>query len=58
MTTLERSLPLSPHEHHLGFWLPARTPAPTSSSEWQDQLQLLRDLIRDTSATVEHRHAI
>ncbi|MCE8515197.1 hypothetical protein KBY31_00620 [Ruegeria pomeroyi] len=46
MTTLERSLPLSPHEHHLGFWLPARTPAPVDSAEWQAQLRLLRDVIR------------
>ncbi|MFG6581314.1 hypothetical protein ACGYK1_18145 [Sulfitobacter sp. 1A13191] len=46
MTTLERSLPLSPHEHHLGFWLPARTPAPVDSAEWQAQLRLLRDIIR------------
>ena len=46
MTTLERSLPLSPHEHHLGFWLPARTPAPAGSAEWQAQLRLLRDVIR------------
>lgn len=58
MTTLERSLPLSPHEHHLGFWLPARTPAPLGSVEWRDQLRLLRDLIRETSANVENRHAI
>jgi len=48
MTTLERSLPLSPHEHHLGFWLPARTPAPADSAEWQVQLRLLRDVIRQT----------
>jgi DNA-binding MarR family transcriptional regulator len=46
MTKLERSLPLSPHEHHLGFWLPARTPAPADSGEWQVQLRLLRDAIR------------
>ncbi|MYI69216.1 MAG: hypothetical protein F4103_10935 [Boseongicola sp. SB0673_bin_14] len=46
MATLERSLPLSPHEHHLGFWLPARTPAPAGSAEWQAQLRLLRDVIR------------
>lgn len=58
MTTLERSLPLSPHEHHLGFWLPARTPAPLGSAEWQDQLQLLRELIRETSENAEHRHAV
>lgn len=58
MTTLERSLPLFPHEHHLGFWLPARTPAPVGSAEWQDQLQSLRDLIRETSANAEHRHAV
>ncbi|GHF08239.1 hypothetical protein GCM10016455_31600 [Aliiroseovarius zhejiangensis] len=45
MTTLERSLPLSPHEHHLGFWLPARTPAPMGSAEWQAQLRRLRDVI-------------
>jgi hypothetical protein len=46
MTTLERSLPLSPHEHHLGFWLPARTPAPVNSAEWQAHLRVLRDVIR------------
>lgn len=46
MTTLERSLPLSPHERHLGFWLPARTPAPVGSAEWQAQLRVLRDIIR------------
>ena len=46
MTTLERSLPLSPHEHHLGFWLPARTPAPAGSAEWQAQLRRMRDVIR------------
>jgi hypothetical protein len=45
MATLERSLPLSPHEHHLGFWLPARTPAPVDSAEWQAQLRLLRYVI-------------
>jgi hypothetical protein len=45
MTTLERSLPLSPHEHHLGFWLPARTPAPAGSAQWQVQLRRLRDVI-------------
>ncbi|WP_294607146.1 helix-turn-helix domain-containing protein [uncultured Roseovarius sp.] len=58
MTTLERSLPLSPHEHHLGFWLPARTPAPAGSAEWRDQLLLLRDLIRKVPEIVEHRHAV
>ena len=58
MTTLERSLPLSPHKHHLGFWLPTRTPAPVDSAEWQDQLHLLRDLIRETSENAEHRHAV
>ncbi|WP_109313701.1 helix-turn-helix domain-containing protein [Ruegeria sp. AU67] len=58
MTTLERSLPLSPHKHHQGFWLPARTPAQLGSAEWQDQLQLLRELIRETSENVEHRHAV
>ncbi|MEZ5716539.1 MAG: helix-turn-helix domain-containing protein [Paracoccaceae bacterium] len=57
-TTLERSLPLSPHEHHLGFWLPARTPAPLGSADWHDQLQLLRELIRETSENEEHRHAV
>ena len=58
MTTLERSLSMTPHEHHLGFWLPARTPAPLGSAEWQDQLQLLRDLIRKTSENAEHRNAV
>ncbi|MFN3208741.1 MAG: helix-turn-helix domain-containing protein [Roseovarius sp.] len=58
MTTLERSLPLSPHEHHLGFWLPARTPAPVGSSEWRDQLFVLRNLIRNASEIAEHRHAV
>lgn len=58
MTTLERSLALSPHKHHLGFWLPARTPATLGSAEWQDQLQLLRELIRETFENAEHRHAI
>lgn len=48
MTTLERSLHLSPHEHHLGFWLPARTPAPVGSREWQTQLRLLRCVIRQS----------
>lgn len=46
MTSLERSLPLPPHEHHLGFWLPARTPVPVDSAEWQAQMRLLRDVIR------------
>ena len=58
MTTLERSLPMSPHEHHLGFWLPARTPAPAGSAEWQAQLHLMRELIRETSENPEHRHAV
>ncbi|WP_299207915.1 helix-turn-helix domain-containing protein [uncultured Tateyamaria sp.] len=58
MTTLERSMSMSPHEHHLGYWLPARTPAPLGSAEWQDQLQLLRDLIRETSENAEHCHAV
>ncbi|WP_120632301.1 helix-turn-helix domain-containing protein [Ruegeria sp. EL01] len=58
MTTLERSLPQSPHEHHLGYWLPARTPAPLGCAEWQDQLQLLRDLIRETSENAEHCHVV
>lgn len=46
MTTLERSLPPTPHEHHMRFWLPARTPAPVDSAEWQAQLRRLRDVIR------------
>lgn len=58
MTTLERSLPLSPHEHHLGFRLPARTPASVGSTEWRDQLDFLRNLIRETSENAEHRHAV
>ncbi|SEK39825.1 Helix-turn-helix domain-containing protein [Roseivivax marinus] len=58
MTSLERSLPLSPHGHHLGFWLPARTPAPMGSPEWQEQLHTLRDLIRATSHETEHRYAV
>ncbi len=45
MTTLERSLPLSAHGRHLGFWLPDRTPAPEGSKEWQVQLRFLRDCI-------------
>ena len=45
MTTLERSLPLSSQAGKLGFWLPARTPASADSSEWQQQLRLLRDVI-------------
>ncbi|MFV0359174.1 helix-turn-helix domain-containing protein [Tropicimonas sp.] len=58
ITTLERSLPLSPHRHHLGFWLPARTPAPAGSAEWREQLRMLRELIRETPADAEHRHAV
>ena len=46
MTTLERSLPIVPHGRHLGFWLPAQIPAPAGSAEWQAQLRLLRDAIR------------
>ncbi len=58
MTTLERSLPLSQHEHHLGFWLPDRTPAPVGSAEWGEQLHSLRELIRENSHIAEHRHAV
>lgn len=58
MTTLERSLPLSPHEHHVGYWLPARTPAPVGSPEWQCQLQLLKEMIRNTPISVERRYAV
>jgi DNA-binding MarR family transcriptional regulator len=58
MATLERSLPLSPHERHLGFWLPARTPAPEGSAEWQQQLRKLRDLIRETPSNAERRLAV
>ncbi len=45
MMTLERSLSMSSHTGKLGFWLPARTPAPADSSEWQQQLRFLRNLI-------------
>ncbi|WP_343503548.1 MULTISPECIES: helix-turn-helix domain-containing protein [Roseobacteraceae] len=58
MTSLERSLPLSPHEHHLGFWLPDRTPAPEGSPAWKEQLRLLRELIREKSDDKAHRHAV
>ncbi|MFD3190106.1 helix-turn-helix domain-containing protein [Sedimentitalea sp. HM32M-2] len=58
MTTLERSLPLSPHEHHLGFWLPARTPAKAGSAEWEHQLSWLRDLIHQASKVEEPSRAI
>lgn len=58
MTTLDRSLPLSPHEHHVGYWLPARTPAPADSSEWSDQLHLLRELIRNAPTCVERHYAV
>lgn len=33
MGALERNLSVSPHGQHVGFWLPARTPAPRDSSE-------------------------
>ncbi|MCC5993086.1 MAG: hypothetical protein JJT99_11230 [Rhodobacteraceae bacterium] len=56
MTTLEHSLPLSPHEHHLGYWLPARTPAPVGSAEWQAQLRLLRNVIRQAQDADASRH--
>ncbi|MEJ6393850.1 helix-turn-helix domain-containing protein [Gymnodinialimonas sp. 2305UL16-5] len=58
MTTLERSLQLSPHEHHVGYWLPARTPAPADSAAWREQLQLLRELIRDKPTCAERNYAV
>ncbi|KIN65544.1 HTH 36 domain containing protein [Sulfitobacter noctilucae] len=62
MATLERSLPLSPHGHHLGFWLPGRIPAPAASAEWQAQLRILRNLIRQAQESApiigERKHAV
>ncbi|WP_282092815.1 helix-turn-helix domain-containing protein [Epibacterium ulvae] len=57
MQTLERSLPLSPHKHHLGFWLPARTPAPMGSAEWQSQLRSVRAAIAEAQSVGERRLA-
>ena len=58
MPSLERSLPLSPHKHHLGFWLPDRTPAPEGSDAWGEQLRLLRKLIREKSDDKAHCYAV
>lgn len=58
MTTLERSLPMSAHEQHMGFWVPARTPAPRNSIEWKNQLHLLQDLIRNTSGDLERQNVL
>lgn len=57
LPTLERSLTLSPHKHHLGFWLPARTPAPIGSAEWQSQLRFVRAEIAETQSVGERRLA-
>ncbi|AXT35610.1 helix-turn-helix domain-containing protein [Phaeobacter sp. LSS9] len=57
LPTLERSLPLSPHKHHLGFWLPARTPAPMGSAEWQSQLRFVRAAIAEAQTVGERRLA-
>lgn len=57
MPALERILPLSPHKQHLGYWLPARTPAPQGSAEWQSQLRFLRDAIASVQSQAERRYA-
>ena len=57
MPTLERSLPLSPHKHHLGYWLPDRTPAPLGSPEWQDQLRFMQSAVFDAKNAMERRLA-
>ena len=56
MGALERNLSASPHGQHLGFWLPAKTPAPRGSSEWQQQLVVMRDIYRQAWANRDHRH--
>lgn len=57
MQTLERSLPLSPHKQHLGFWLPAHTPAPMGSAEWQSQLRFVRAAIAEAQSVDARRLA-
>ena len=57
MATLERSLSLSSYERHLGFWLPARTPAPAGSAEWSEQVAWLRAQIGESEPKRERRYA-
>lgn len=57
MPTLEQSLRQSPHGHHLGYWLPARTPAPPGSEDWQTQLMLLKAAVAEARSTENWRYA-
>lgn len=45
MPPLERLLPSVRHGQHLGFWLPARTPAPLESAKWEAQKDALETLV-------------
>ncbi len=45
MPPLERLLPSVRHGQHLGFWLPARTPAPLGSVTWEAQKDALEKLV-------------
>ncbi|MEO8242365.1 MAG: helix-turn-helix domain-containing protein [bacterium] len=56
LATLDRSLPLLVNGSHRGFWLPARSPAPRGSQQWQDQLRQLRSLA-GTEGEGGQRHA-
>lgn len=45
MPPLERLLPSVRHGQHLGFWLPARTPAPLGSDAWEAQKGAFENLV-------------
>lgn len=53
---LECSLTPMPHGQHVGFWLPARVPAPRESSEWRRQLAVIRDMYAQARVPSEYRH--
>lgn len=42
---LGKSVPEEKHQGQLGYWLPAKTPAPMDMNEWHDQFAIVRRLI-------------